>query len=118
MKSSCVPSWPPHRQIRKYATMSDKFDLLLSIPTIGERTAVGMLIRIPVLGNMTREQAACLLGVTTFDDQSAKRDGQRHIAGGRASLRKIVYMADFSCSQRWNEDLKRFYERLAPRKSS
>ena len=50
-------------RLRKDATMSDKFDLLLSIPTIGERTAVGMLIRMPELGNMSREQAASLLGV-------------------------------------------------------
>lgn len=99
-------------RLRRDTTMSDKFDLLRSIPTIGERTAVGMLIRMPELGSMTREQAASLLGVAPFDDQSAKRDGQRHIAGGRARLRKTVYMAAFSGSQRWNEDLKRFYERL------
>ncbi len=91
---------------------SDNLDLLLSIPCLGERTAITIAIRMPELGSMTREQAASLLGVAPFDDQSAERDGRRHIAGGRARLRKTVFMAAFSGSQRWNEDLKRFYERL------
>jgi transposase len=99
-------------RLRDDQAMSDKFDLLMSIPTVGERTAAAMLIRMPELGSMTREQAASLLGVAPFDDKSADRDGQRHIAGGRARLRKTVYMAAFAGSQRWNEDLKRFYERL------
>jgi transposase len=99
-------------RLRNDQAMSDKLDLLLSIPTVGERTAAAMLIRMPELGSITREQAASLLGVAPFDDQSAERDGQRHIAGGRARLRKAVYMAAFAGSQRWNEDLKRFYERL------
>lgn len=99
-------------RLRNDQAMSDKLDLLLSIPTVGERTAAGMLIRMPELGSMTREQAASLLGVAPFDDKSAERDGQRHIAGGRARLRKTVYMAAFAGSQRWNEDLKRFYDRL------
>lgn len=99
-------------RLRDDQAMSDNLDLLLSIPTIGERTAAGMLIRMPELGSMTREQAASLLGVAPFDDKSAERDGQRRIAGGRARLRKTVYMAAFAGSQRWNEDLKRFYEHL------
>lgn len=99
-------------RVRRNQPMSDKLDLLLSIPTLGERTAVGLLVRMPELGSMTREQAAALLGVAPFDDASAKRDGQRHIAGGRARLRKTVYMAAFAGSQRWNPELKRFYERL------
>jgi len=77
-----------------------------------------MLIRMPELGSMTREQAASLLGVAPFDDKSAERDGRRHIAGGRARLRKTVYIAAFAGSQRWNEDLKRFYERLRQGKGS
>lgn len=99
-------------KLRKDQATSDKLDLLLSIPCLGERTAAGIVIRMPELGSMTREEAASLLGVAPFDDQSAERDGQRHIAGGRARLRKVVYMAAFAGSQRWNEDLKRFYARL------
>lgn len=99
-------------KLREDQATSDKLDLLMSIPCLGERTAIGIVIRMPELGGMTREEAASLLGVAPFDDQSAERNGQRHIAGGRARLRKTVYMAAFSGSRRWNEDLKRFYERL------
>ena len=99
-------------KLRQDQALSGKLDLLLSIPTIAERTAAAMLIRMPELGSMTREQVASLLGVAPFDDQSAEHNGQRHIAGGRARLRKTVFMAAFSGSQRWNEDLRGFYKRL------
>ncbi|MFZ5675510.1 MAG: IS110 family transposase [Pseudomonadota bacterium] len=99
-------------RLRIDQAMSDNLDLLLSIPCLGERTAIAISVRMPELGSMTREQAASLLGVAPFDDQSAERDGRRHIAGGRARLRKTVFMAAFSGSQRWNGDLKRFYEHL------
>lgn len=98
--------------LRKDKAMDDKLDLLLSIPGLGERNAAGLLIRMPELGSMTREQAASLLGVAPFDDASAKRDGQRHIAGGRARLRKTMFMAAFAAAMQWNADLKAFYQRL------
>jgi len=98
--------------LRKNPTLSERLDLLLSIPGLGERTAASLLIRMPELGSLTREQAASLLGVAPFDDKSAQRDGQRHIAGGRARLRKTMFMAAFAAALHWNGDLKVFYQRL------
>jgi transposase len=99
----------------KDQVLSEKLDLLLSIPGLGERSAASLLIRMPELGSMTREQAASMLGVAPFDDKSALRDGQRHISGGRARLRKTMFMAAFAAALHWNADLKAFYARLRAR---
>jgi len=98
--------------LRKDQMLGERLDLLLSIPGLGERTAASLLIRMPELGSLTREQAATMLGVAPFDDKSAERDGQRHIAGGRARLRKTMFMAAFAAAHHWNADLKAFYARL------
>ncbi len=57
---------------------------MLSIPGIGERTALALMIRMPELGRISREEAAALAGLAPFDNDSGNTKGQRHIAGGRA----------------------------------
>jgi transposase len=42
---------------------------------------------------------------------SGARQGQRRINGGRAGLRKILYMAALAAT-RCNPDLRRFHQRL------
>ena len=66
----------------------------------------------PELGQLTREAAAALAGLAPFDDQSAHRTGERHIAGGRSRLRHSLYMAALAASFRWNPALKALYARL------
>jgi transposase len=85
---------------------------VLSIPGIGERTAIAIIVRMPELGRVSREQAAVLAGLAPFDDDSGSRRGQRHIAGGRARLRRSLYAAAFSAAFHWNQALKAFYARL------
>lgn len=94
--------------------MADKLKLLTSIPGIGERTAVALLVRMPELGNLSREQAAALAGVAPYDNDSGARSGKRSIAGGRQRLRKSLFLAAFSAAQ-WNPALKAFYLRLKAR---
>lgn len=92
-------------------SMKRKMELLVSIKGVGVRTALAMLVRMPELGDMTREQAAAMAGVAPYDDDSGKRKGSRHIVGGRARLRKSLFMSAFVAA-RWNPDLKSFYKRL------
>jgi len=102
-------------KLRNDRTMSDRLELLLSIPTLGIRTAVSMLIRMPELGTLSREQAAALLGVAPMDDDSGDHKGKRFIQGGRARPRKTLYMAAFSGALHHNPLLKAFYVRLVRR---
>jgi Transposase IS116/IS110/IS902 family len=48
-----------------------------------------MLIRMPKLLTLSREQVAALAGLAPFDDDSGKRKGSRHIAGGRENKRNL-----------------------------
>jgi transposase len=79
--------------LRTHADPGNRFDLLISVPGIGERTAIALLIRMPELKSLSREPVAALAGLAPFDDDSGKRKGSRHIAGGRDRVRKSLYAA-------------------------
>ncbi|MFO1169766.1 MAG: transposase [Hyphomicrobiaceae bacterium] len=49
----------------------------------------------PELGEISREEAARRLASAPSDDDSGKHNGHRHIAGGRARLRRSLYAAAF-----------------------
>jgi transposase len=86
-------------------------DLLRSMPGIGPTTARTLLAELPELGRLDRRAIAALVGVAPFNCDSGQHRGQRHIWGGRASVRATVYMAALSAS-RWNPVLRAFYQRM------
>jgi transposase len=100
------------RQLRSRPDLAARLDLVLSIPGIGERTALALLIRMPELGRVSREQAAALAGLAPFDNDSGQRKGQRHIAGGRSRLRRSLFAAALPAAFRWNKALIALYSRL------
>jgi transposase len=99
------------KRICANAAIKRRMDLLVSIKGVGARTALAMLVRMPELGAMTRGQAAAMAGLAPYDDDSGTRKGARHVMGGRARLRKSLFMSGF-VSSRWNPDLAAFYKRL------
>ena len=86
-------------------------DLLRSVPGIGPITAWTLLAELPELGTLDRRAIAALVGVAPFNCDSGQHRGQRHIWGGRASVRATVYMAALSAT-RHNPPLAAFYRRL------
>jgi transposase len=100
------------RQLRAHPDLAARLDLVLSIPGIGERTALAVLIRMPELGRISREQAAALAGLAPFDNDSGQHKGQRRIAGGRARLRHSLFAAALPAAFRWNKALIALYQRL------
>jgi transposase len=101
--------------LRCHSDLARRFELVQSVPGIGERTALALVIRMPELGRVSREQAAALAGLAPFDDDSGKHKGQRHIAGGRGRLRRSLYAAALPASFRWNKALVDLYGRLTAR---
>jgi transposase len=99
-------------KVLAHADLKRRYELALSVPGIGEGAALGIVVRMPELGHMRREEAAALLGVAPFNVDSGEHAGERHIAGGRARLRKTLYLAAFAACHHWNEDLQAFYKRL------
>jgi transposase len=100
------------RRLRAYDDLAKRLDLVLSIPGIGERTALALIIRMPELGRVSREEAAALAGLAPFDDDSGLHRGQRHIAGGRGRLRRSLFAAALPAAFRWNKALVGLYARL------
>ena len=86
-------------------------DLLRSVPGIGPTTARTLLAELPELGRLDRRRIAALVGVAPFNCDSGQQRGQRHIWGGRAAVRAVLYMAAVS-GTRHNPVLRAFYRRL------
>jgi transposase len=103
------------KDVRRDRRLAERLDLVLSIPGVGLRSALGALIRMPELGSLSREEAAALLGVAPMDDDSGEHQGTRFIQGGRARARKTLFMAAFAGSFHHNPLLKAFYARLVKR---
>ena len=101
--------------LQSHADLAKRFTLVLSVPGIGERTALALVLRLPELGAVSREQAAALAGLAPFVQQSGRWQGERHIAGGRSRLRRSLYAAALPAAFRWNQALKALYRRLTER---
>lgn len=65
----------------------------------------------PELGQLNRRQIAKLMGVAPLNHDSGKLRGQRHVWGGRASVRAVLYMATLS-AVRYEPTIKPMYQRL------
>lgn len=99
-------------ELRRHDDLAQRLDLLQSIPGLGERTALSLVIRMPELGRLSREEAASLAGLAPFDDDSGQRQGLRRICGGRGRVRRSLFAAALPAAFRWNSQLIGFYRRL------
>lgn len=98
--------------IRKHKDLAERLDLIASVDAVGLPTAVSILVRMPEIGSISREQAAALAGLAPYDDDSGEHAGHRHIGGGRERLRKALYSAAFAGAFHWNPQLQALYKRL------
>jgi transposase len=99
-------------KIREHDDLSRTLDLIASIDGVGLGTAVAILVRMPEIGRVTRGQAAALVGLAPYDDDSGDQVGVRHIDGGRERLRKALYAAALAAAFHWNPQLNAIYRRL------
>ena len=88
---------------------------LRGVPGVGPVLAQSLIAWLPELGQLPRRAIAALVGVAPFDDDSGKHAGERHITGGRAAVREVLYMAALSARQ-YNPAIARFAQRLAGKK--
>lgn len=100
--------------LEKEVDVKDNYLLLTSIASIGKQSAYYLLAYLPEIGQLSNKALAALVGVAPYNQDSGGTQGKRFIKGGRANLRKILYMASLSAI-RYNPDLKVFYDRLCSR---
>jgi len=97
LKSS--PMWRAHDQ------------LLRSVPGIGPTTTARLLVSLPELGRLSHRAIGKLVGVAPLNADSGQHRGHRRIWGGRAVVRRALYMATV-VAVRYNPVLRAFYRRL------
>ena len=91
--------------------LSDNINILTSIPGIAKVTAVAVLTEMPELGSLSGKQAASLAGLAPMSRQSGRWRGKERIQGGRACLRRAIYLPAIVAT-RCNPDMKAKYEHL------
>lgn len=96
------------RQVPPLDARAQKLEAITGVGTI---TALGVLAELPELGTLNRRQAAALAGLAPHPRQSGQWQGRRSIGGGRAQVRRALYMAALVAA-RSNRHLKDFYQRL------
>ena len=89
----------------------EKDERLRCVPGVGSVVSITLLVELPELGQLNRKQIAALVGVAPLNKDSGGAHGKRIIWGGRAAVRKMLYMAALSAI-RCNPVIRKFYERL------
>lgn len=97
--------------VQSSACWQAKDQILRSVPGIGPVVSWAMISDLPELGTLDRRQISKLVGVAPLNRDSGKQRSPRHIHGGRARLRSLLYMAAITAKQH-NPVIKEFYDRL------
>jgi transposase len=95
----------------KVSTLDERVTKLDAITGVGPLTALGVLAELPELGTLNRRQVAALAGLAPHPRDSGQWRGRRSIGGGRAQVRRALFMAALVAA-RSNSQLKPFYQRL------
>jgi transposase len=88
-----------------------KDDLLRGVPGIGKVVSRTILATLPELGTLSNKRISALVGLAPVARDSGTLKGRRCIAGGRGTVRSLLYMAALT-AKRHNPVLRTFYERL------
>jgi transposase len=91
--------------------LARRYAILTSIAGFGFVVAATLIAGLAELGTCGKKQIGMLAGVAPIADQSGQRDGVRVIWGGRAAVRRVLYLAAVSAA-RFNTDMKVFFQRL------
>lgn len=90
---------------------ADLAELLGSAKGIGPNTVATLIAELPELGRLSNRQISKLVGVAPLNRDSGVQRGRRTIFGGRAALRRALYMPTLVASVH-NPVIKVFYKRL------
>lgn len=85
---------------------------LLAAPGVGPAVAAVLLAKLPELGRLDRRAIAHLAGLAPHAADSGLRRGVRRIRGGRAEVRRALFLAAFVAG-RHDPRIRAFRDRLA-----
>jgi transposase len=88
-----------------------KAELLSSMPGISDTTAAALLANLPELGTLNRREVAALVGVAPINRDSGTLRGKRMTGGGRACVRRALFMPTL-VAIRHNPRIRKHYANL------
>jgi transposase len=100
------------RALARTPQIQEQVRQLEQMDAVGTITALSVLSHLPELGTLNRQQAAALAGLAPWVRQSGPWEGQRHIGGGRAAVRRALYMSAVVLARMKETTLGKFYARL------
>ncbi len=103
-----------HAYVAAHPRWTESAALLRSVPGVGPITVATLLAFLPELGTLSRQEIAALVGVAPMAADSGAWRGQRHVRGGRAMVRRVLYMAALAAT-RHNPWLRPFFAQLCAR---
>ena len=97
--------------VKKHDELAGKVKRLTEVHSFGLIASTSLLAYIPELGSVTDNQATALAGLAPYNRDSGTKKGKRMVQGGRARIRRALYMPAVGASQR-NHVFMEVYERL------
>lgn len=94
--------------------LKSRSQIMRSVKGVGKVTAWTMLAQFDEILLLNRNQLVALAGIAPFNNDSGAFSGKRRIQGGRAKLRKCLYMAAHTAA-RCNPVIKPYVQRLRDR---
>lgn len=94
-----------------HTELKTKAERLQQVAGVGALSALALLAYMPELGSLSRSAVAKLAGLAPLNYDSGQMRGQRHISGGRAPVRRALYLCSLTAI-RHNSILKAFYHKL------
>lgn len=99
------------QKIKATPELAKQDRIIQSIPGVGPVTSATILSCLPEISRLGRKELCSLAGLAPFNRDSGKYRGQRHIYGGRANVRKVLYSALRPCLQ-FNPVIKMWFDRF------
>lgn len=96
------------------APIAGQVKALLSISGVGPKTAAALVALLPELGTASNKQIASLAGLAPHPNQSGANEGYRRTRGGRAEVKRTLFMAAMA-ARRHNPTLAAFFNGLVAR---
>lgn len=82
-----------------------------SVKGVADRTVAWLHAELPEIGTYSNKSIAKLAGLAPLADDSGKHKGKRHIRGGRAAVRSILFLVA-AIAARYDKSLAEFRARL------
>jgi transposase len=98
-------------KVKENPIFREKSALYQSMSGVGDVLSCTLIAKLPELGVLNQREIGALVGLAPMNKDSGKFRGKRMIQGGRAMVRKVLYMPTLSAI-RYNPVIRALYQRM------